>query len=231
MHVFTHRHGEAGEVPIQETRGLVMNWGWRYDLLIWFADTLFFRGKLRALRYKTIDLAQLQPGDAVLDVGCGTGTVALLAKERVGEAGRVCGIDPGPRQIARARLKGTRQGLPIDFQVGVIEQIPYPDQSFDVVVSTLMMHHLPDDLKRAGLAEIHRVLKPEGRLVIVDFRRKEAPQSQPAQLGAGELGQQDLPALLGEAGFLQIESGEIPFPHLMGLEGIGFVRARRDASR
>jgi SAM-dependent methyltransferase len=150
---------------------------------------------------------------------------------RVGAAGRVSGVDPGPQQIACARSKATRRNLPIDFQIGVIEQLPFPDQTFDVVLSTLMMHHLPDDLKRQGLAEIARVLKPGGRLVIADFKRPEEQQGQPARLGAGELGLQDLPALMTEAGFSQIESGEIRFPRLPGLSGAGFVRARTGQGR
>jgi ubiquinone/menaquinone biosynthesis C-methylase UbiE len=109
----------------------------------------------------------------------------------------------------------------------VIEQLAFPDQSFDVVLSTLMMHHLPDDLKRIGLAEMSRELEPGGRLVIVDFKRPQEQQGEPARLGAGSLGLQDLPRLLQEAGFSQIESGEIAFPRLMGLEGAGFVRARK----
>jgi len=143
-----HHHKEAGEAQAGETAGLVMNWGWRYDLLVWFFDTVLLRGKLQGLRQRTIDLAQLQPGEAVLDVGCGTGTLALQAYALVGAAGRVCGIDPGPRQIDRARAKAARRSFPIDLQVGVIEQLAFPDQSFDVVLSTLMMHHLPEDLKR-----------------------------------------------------------------------------------
>lgn len=227
MHTFAHHHhGETGEAQAGSTRGWVMNLGWRYDLLVWFFDTFVLRGKLRKLRQRTADLAQLQPGEAVLDVGCGTGALAMVACKRVGTTGRVCGIDPGPRQIARARSKAERASLPIDFQVGMIEQLAFPDQSFDVVLSTLMMHHLPDDLKRQGLAEIARVLKPGGRLVIVDFKRAAEQQGQPARLGAGSLGLQDLPQLLKEVGFSQMESGEMPFPRLMRLEGAGFVRAR-----
>jgi ubiquinone/menaquinone biosynthesis C-methylase UbiE len=225
MHTSTHHHEEAGEAQVAPTRGWVMNLGWRYDLLVWCFDTFVLRGRLRKLRNRAADLAQLQPGEAVLDVGCGTGALALEAYKRVGAAGRVCGIDPGPRQVARARSKAGRAGIPIEFQVGVIERLAFLDQSFDAVLSTLLMHHLPDDLKRLGLAEIARVLKPGGRLVIVDFKRAEQ-HGRPAQLGAGSLGLQDQPQLLREAGFSQIESGEIAFPRLMGLQGAGFVRAR-----
>lgn len=226
MHTFAHHHhGEKGASEADSTRGWVMNMGWRYDLVAWFLDTFLLRGKLRKLRLRTADLAQLQPGETVLDVGCGTGSLAMEAYKRVGATGRVCGIDPGPRQVARARSKAGRASLPIDFQIGVIEQLAFPDRSFDVVLSTLMMHHLPDDLKRLGLAEMARVLKPGGRLVIVDFKRAEVQQGEPAQLGAGSLGLQDLPQLLQEAGFSQVESGDIPFPRLMGPGGAGFVRA------
>jgi ubiquinone/menaquinone biosynthesis C-methylase UbiE len=221
-----HHHEEMGGTQAGTTRGWVMNMGWRYDLLVWFADTFVLRGTLRKLRDHTIDLAQLQPGESVLDVGCGTGALAMETYERVGATGRVYGIDPGPKQIARARFKAERASLPIDFQVGVIEQLAFPDQSFDVVLSTLVMHHLPDDLKRLGLAEVARVLKPGGRLVIVDFKRAQMQQGQPARLGAGSLGLQDVPQLLSEAGFEHLESGEIPFPRLMGQNSAGFVRAQ-----
>jgi len=108
----------------------------------------------------------------------------------------------------------------------VIEQLAFPDHAFDAVLSTLVMHHLPDDLKRLGLAELVRVLKPGGRLVIIDFKRAQGQPGRDVRLGAGALGVQDLPRLLEEAGFLQIETGEIAFPRLMGMEGAGYVRAR-----
>jgi len=221
MHTSAHHH-HGGTA---KTQGWIMNMGWRYDLMVWFFDTFLLRGKLQKLRQRTIDLAQLQSGEAVLDVGCGTGTLAMEAYRRVGATGHVYGIDPGSSQIARAQAKARRAGLSINFQVGVIEQLAFPDQSLDVVLSTLMMHHLPDDLKRLGLAEIARVLKPGGRLMIVDFKRVEKQRGQTARIGAGEIGLQDLPRLLEEAGFSQVESGEMTFPRLMGFEGAGFVRA------
>jgi len=213
---FAHsRHRESDETSAYETQGSVINWGWRYDLMVWYFDTVMFHGQLQELRFQVADLAQLQRGETVLDVGCGTGTQALVAKERVGETGRVCGVDRGPKQIAYARSKAARRGLPIDFQVGVIEQLPFSDQVFEVVLSTFMMHHLPDDLKRRGLAEIARVLKPGGRLVVLDMKGPVRPWK--SRLA-------DQPALMKGAGFSQIETGDTRFQRL------GFVRARKSSS-
>src|SRR6266699_3927910 len=123
-----HHHKEGGGASAPQTRGFVWNWARRYDLLIGFVTL----GREQAFRQRIADLARLQPGEGVLDVGCGTGTLALVARQRVGETGRVSGIDPSPQMIARARRKAARRGLSLDFQVGVIEQLAFPDQSFDV---------------------------------------------------------------------------------------------------
>src|SRR5262245_28936649 len=109
-------HGVLVGMPARETPGLVLDWGWRYDVLVWGIDVAS-GGGLRRLRRRALDLAALQTGETVLDVGCGTGTLALEAYERVGETGRVVGIDPAQRQIARARSKAARHGVPVDFQV------------------------------------------------------------------------------------------------------------------
>jgi SAM-dependent methyltransferase len=92
-----------------------------------------------------------------------------VAGTAAGTAGETCGIDPAPEMVELARRKAAQAGVRVRFEVGVIEVLPYLPDHFDVVLSSLMLHHLPDELKRRGLAEIHRVLKPAGRLVAVDF--------------------------------------------------------------
>jgi ubiquinone/menaquinone biosynthesis C-methylase UbiE len=225
MHSFAHRHNDAGEASAKATKGLILKGGWRYDLHGWFLDTCLFRGKGRELRQRTIAFADLQPGETVLDVGCGTGTLAIEVQQRVGNTGRVVGIDPSAEQIARAGVKAARHNVPVEFQVGMIEQLAFPDQTFDVVLSTLMMHHLPTSLKRQGLVEIARVLKPGGYLIIADFTRKQERTGQGARFHAGGSSLPDLAAFVAAAGFTQLETEHMPPPRFSAFPGAGFVRA------
>jgi ubiquinone/menaquinone biosynthesis C-methylase UbiE len=190
---------------ITQTRGTVINWGWFYDIVIWF----FSRGNEDALRQMIADLIRYQPGEKVLDVGCGTGSLALVAKERVDDSGSVQGIHPGPRQIARARSKAVRRGLSVDFRLGVIERLPFPDQTFDLVQSTFMIDHVPSDLQRQGFREIARVLKPRGRLFVLITSSLD-----------------DLIPLMKEAGFSQVEKGETTFLGRPGLTRLYFARGQ-----
>jgi ubiquinone/menaquinone biosynthesis C-methylase UbiE len=232
MHAMMRQlHGKpekkTDEASPSKTKGLVLNVGWPYDLLLGPFDRLVFHGALKALRQRTMDLAQIQPGERALDVGCGTGTLALEVQGRVGATGYVAGIDPGPAQIARARAKAARSHQSADFQVGVIERLPFADQSFDVVFSTLMMHHLPTPLKRQGLAEVARVLKPGGRLVIADFTRKQDRTGRAARFHAGGSDIHALAELIGEAGFTDKEIEAMPAPRFSAFPGAGFIVARR----
>jgi len=230
MHSFArYLHSRAGKASATKTKGLVMGGGWRHDLTAWFIDTFLFRGQWRELRQKTADLAQLHPGEQVLDVVCGTGQLLLDVARRVGRAGYIAGVDPGIEQIARARAKAARRNDPIEFQIGVIEQLPFPDRSFDVVFSTLMMHHLPAPLKRQGLAEIDRVLKPGGRLVIADFTHKKERAGQAARFHAGGSRTHDLAVLVKEAGFSQVETEEMRPSRFSAFPGAGFVLAHKSS--
>lgn len=221
MHSFAHRDDPSDEASTRPTKGLILNGGWHYDLMEWFCDNFLFRGELRKLRERTADLACIQPGETVLDVGCGTGTLAIEVQRRVGATGHVFGIDPGTQQIARAQFKAARHNLPIDFRFGVVEHLAFPDQTFDVVLSTIMMHHLGDGLKRRGLSEIARVLKSGGWLIIADFKRPENQPSQSAPFGSVR----DLPALVSDAGFTDVDTEEMPFPRFPA--GVIFVRAHK----
>lgn len=233
MHWFArHHHGKPGEAPTRMTRGLVLDSGWRYDLKEWFFDAFLFRGKLRELRQRTADLARIQLGEKVLDVGCGTGTLAIEVARRIGATGQVFGIDPGEQQIRRARSKAARRNLPIEFQVGVIEHLEFPDQTFDTVLTTIMVHHLSDTLKRQGLAEIFRVLKPDGCLVIADFKRPAEHSTQRGHFGPGGIRIEHLATFVRDAGFSHVDLEEMRLPrfsaHSAGFAG--FVRAKKPAS-
>jgi len=138
-----------------------------YDLL---ASLLTF-GRERELRDRLAELAQLAPGESVLDVGCGTGSLAIQAKRRVGETGTVVGVDASPEMIEQARRKAARAKADIIFEVSRAEALPFPDASVDVVLSTLMMHHLPRAVRQLFAAEIRRVLRPGGRVLTVDFEK------------------------------------------------------------
>ena len=219
MHTHTH------EQPAQ-TEGRMIRWAAFYDGLV----NILTLGHAGMLRNITVDQAQLKPGEKVLDVGCGTGGVTIPAKLRVGKNGEAAGIDPAPEMIAVARKKAARAGLEIDFRVGVIESLPYPDGTFDAVTSSLMMHHLPNELQVSGLAEIYRVLKPGGRLLIADMMRLSASLHDRLfailTLHGGHaqrFGIQDLPELIKQAGLEEVRQLDESFLT------IGFVRANKPA--
>lgn len=200
-----------------------------YDLITsWFV----MRGREQTFRSMVVDLAGLRPGEAVLDVGCGTGTLAIAAKRRIGESGRAVGVDPSAQLLAGARRKGARQGLSIEFQLAGIERLDLPDHSFDAALGTFMTHHVPHELLPRGLDELGRVLRPGGRVVLVDFTRPEHHPVSPGQPSGSTTGIQDLPPLLQTAGFSQIESGQLPF-RIRGFSkdhrSYGYVRAVRNA--
>jgi ubiquinone/menaquinone biosynthesis C-methylase UbiE len=120
-------------------------------------------------RRNQIALLNLREGERVLEVGCGTGVLSLLAKMIVGEGGAVEGIDIAPKMVARARQKAEKAGLAINFRVASIDELPYRHGVFDAVISSMMFHHLPVATKGRGLEEVYRVLRTGGRLLLCDF--------------------------------------------------------------
>src|SRR5215216_2689832 len=145
--------------------GLVVHWAARYDALL----TILTLGRERRFREQLLQLAHLEPGESVLDMGCGTGTLAIAAKRKVGGSSVVHGIDPSPEMIARAQRKAQRAGMDVAFQIATAQSLPFSDERFDVVLSTVMLHHLPRSGREQAVREARRVLKPGGRLLAVDF--------------------------------------------------------------
>ena len=112
-------------------------------------------------------LGALEPGERVLDVGCGAGTDSLVAAQMVAPDGRVTGIDMTPQMLAKARRAAEEMGLDnVEFVEAEAEQLPFPDESFDVVISNGVIDLIPD--KDAVFSELRRVLRPGGRIQLAD---------------------------------------------------------------
>jgi ubiquinone/menaquinone biosynthesis C-methylase UbiE len=127
-----------------------------------------------AIKRRVLACAAIASGEQVLDVGCGTGTLAVAAA-RAAPGVSVTGLDADPSILARARKKASGAKLEIAFDQGMSTALPYADSSFDLVLSTLFFHHLPDDAKRQTAGELLRVLRPGGRFVVGDLGRPQDP--------------------------------------------------------
>lgn len=187
-----------------ETHGQMGAWAPYYDLLM----KVITLGREKALRKMTVDVAGVKAGDKVLEVGCGTGTLSLVIQETVGQSGKVYGIDAAPEMIERAQRKNKRAGKNVNFQIGLIDSIPYSDNEFDVAMCSFMIFHMPHDVRHRGLKEIFRVLKKDGKLLIVDILKQESIN--------------ELQQLMEEAGFIKITNEKRKFSILYS--GLIFVQ-------
>lgn len=184
-------------------------------------------GRERALRELTVDLAGVKPGDSVLEVGCGTGTLTLAARRRAGPSGKVFGIDIIPRMIELSQRKAAQANLDVTFQSGSIDDIPFPAHQFDVVMCSFMIFHMSEQVRRRGIAEIYRVLKPQGRWLVLDLALPPQPvQRAIAQRLLGGMLQHDLRELLplmAASGFSDVEIAPVKF-RILGLSVLAYVR-------
>jgi ubiquinone/menaquinone biosynthesis C-methylase UbiE len=188
----------------------VIEWAARYDVLAW----LLTKGRENQLRERMLSLAGLGPGHHVLDVGCGTGTLAIAAARRVGISGVVHGIDASPPMIARARRKAAKASVAVDFDVAVAEALPFPGHQFDIVLSTLMLHHLPRKTRQQCAMEIARILKIGGRVLAVDFGRGHRRGFMSHIHRHGHVDIKDIVALLEDAGLTVIDNGAVGMNNL-----------------
>lgn len=123
-------------------------------------------------RQALLDRVPLQPQDKVLDIGCGTGTLAVMLKQKYPSL-NVVGLDPDPNALARAEAKAKRAGISVRFDRGFADAMEYEDLGFDVVFSSFMFHHLESGDREKALLEVRRVLKPGGSFYLVDFEASD----------------------------------------------------------
>lgn len=173
------------------------------------------RVTLREDEFKTalVRQAALAPGERVLDLGAGTGTLTLLLK-RAEPRAEVVGVDGDPEVLARARAKAAEAGVAIAFDEGMAYALPYPEASFDRVVTSLVLHHLARDDKRRALREAWRVLRPGGELHVADWGKAQNVLMRALFLGVqlldGFASTADnvagkLPAMFEECGFVDVQ--------------------------
>ena len=137
-----------------------------YDVLLrWVMQEEHFKREL-------IRQAQIQPGQHVLDLGCGTATLAVMVKQAYPDA-LVTGLDGDPQVLQIGRAKAKKAGVALTLDQGMAYELPYPDASFDRVLSSLMFHHLTTQNKQRAIKEVYRVLRPGGSFLIVDFGRPQ----------------------------------------------------------
>jgi ubiquinone/menaquinone biosynthesis C-methylase UbiE len=139
-----------------------------HDRLLRFYDPLTRLLGADRVRARLLDAANVQPGQQVLDLGCGTGAVSLLLAKRQPEA-RIVGLDPDAKALARAAEKSRAAGATIEWQKGYAGRAPYTAHSFDHVLSSLMIHHLKSEEKQAAFRDAKRLLRPGGAFHLLDF--------------------------------------------------------------
>ncbi|MFI6602870.1 class I SAM-dependent methyltransferase [Nonomuraea sp. NPDC050536] len=186
--------------------------------------TIGFLGRRREAFTRLAARSGVRPGDRVLDVGCGTGYLTRVLSPVVGPSGRVTGLDPSPGMIEHARGRAPDN---CDYVVGEAQALEFADGSFDLVVSTLAVHHVPPGARGAAVREMFRVLRPGGKLLIAETRLPGNPlAARLLRLVTGPRHQHDPREMLGElvpqAGFQVKDDADLP-PLLY------YVRANRPA--
>lgn len=177
------------------------------DAFLPFYDLLTAAFGVSRVHRTLIDQAKLADGQRVLEIGCGTGNLSIRAK-RAHPGVELIGSDPDPLALARAQRKA--HGLEgILFERGYAQRLPYPDATFDRVLSALMLHHLDQATKAATAAEVLRVLRPGGSLHLVDFAGQDHGMHGFVSrriLKSGHIADNSIPELLTAAGLARVQT-------------------------
>ena len=163
-------------------------------------------------RQELIDVAAIDTGQRVLDVGCGTGTLLAMIAERHPDA-LLAGVDPDPQVLQRAQRKIAQSGHSVALRQGSATALPYAAESFDLVVSSLVFHHLTCGEKLQAMREIHRVLAPGGELHLGDFGEPDSRAMRVVSFLTEKIGREHvadnfagmLMPMLEAAGFTMVE--------------------------
>ncbi len=184
-----------------------------------------------AFKTRLVEEARIGRGQRVLDLGCGTATLTVLIKKRH-PAAEVVGLDVDPQVLTAARAKAARAGVEIAFDRGTASRLPYPDGSFDRVLSSLMFHHLTRAGKRRAMREALRVLRPGGEFLLADLGKPHNPLMALISLLTRRMEEAAdniaglLPRMLLDSGFERVEEAQrfaLPYGTL------SFYRARKPA--
>lgn len=182
-----------------------------YGFLTPFYDFMMkWAARESAFKPKLVEQARIEKGHRVLDVGCGTATLTILIKKAHAEA-EVMGIDGDPKILGIAKSKVAQTGVDIALDYGAASELPYSDNSFDRVVSSMVLHHLTRENKIRSLKEAFRVLKPGGELHVADIGKPQNALMYLPSLIIGRLEEASdnvrglLPEMLRNADFVQVE--------------------------
>ncbi len=207
-------HSAHSHAP--ETQGRVIKWASIYDL---FVNRIFGR-RSREMRVGALRQAGLKPGNSILDFGCGAGDLAFEAERLISGEGAIFGIDPSQEMVKIARQKAARRNSKVIFQVEAAENLSFPNKTFDVVISSFVLHHLPDNLQTNAFRELKRVLKPGGLFFAIDMKPSQSLASRlHRHAGSSDSNLKQVASNLSMLGFYQVEVSDAPVKDVAYVRG------------